>query len=273
VRFRRLHQELGAEVTGIDLEHPRPDEVDALRDSFDEYGLLLLRCGRIPPERQVEIVRWFGPPVDDSGVGRFWGVLHNEDRAGSMLLPFHSDFTYTESPIKVISLHAIELPAGGTSTSFVSGAAAWERLGPEQHERLAPLSIRHSYESRIGDEYPSFVADHPLRFLHPRTGKPVLFVTEMHADRILDLDVDESTHVLDELMSELYAPEHVYVHNWRLHDLLVWDNLVVQHARTEEADVSAGTRVLQRATANEVTYAELIDRARARERAGVDSPG
>ena len=152
----------------------------------------------------------------------------------------------------------------------MSGTAAWTRLAPERQEQFATLSVRHSHRSRISDDYPSFVADHELRFVHPRTGRPVLFVTEYHAERIVELDVDRSAEVLGELMTDLYAPEHVYVHDWQLHDLLVWDNLVIQHARPEEADVAAGTRALQRVAANEVTYAELIARARARDEARVD---
>jgi hypothetical protein len=64
----------------------------------------------------------------------------------------------------------------------------------------------------------------------------------------------------------------VYVHDWQLHDFVIWDNLAVQHARLAEAAIADGARALQRVTINEVTYPELIERAREqqRRRAGVD---
>jgi taurine dioxygenase len=267
MRIRRLHHDLGAEVRDVDLLHTTTDEIDELRGALDEYELLLFRSGRIPPERHVEITEWFGTPAEDSGEGRRWSVLHNENRAGSMRIPFHSDFTYTDAPIRLISLHAVELPPGGSSTSYVSGTAGWASLPAERQRQLSGLTVRHSYRSRISDDLPDFEADHPLCRLHPRTGRPILFVTEHHAERIVDLDADESDRVLLELFAHLYAPQHVYVHEWRLHDLLVWDNLAVQHARTEEADPALGARALQRVSVNDVTYAELIERARERQRA------
>jgi len=261
-----LHPDFGVEVHDVELLNPTVDEIDELRAALDEHQLLLFRQGRIPPERHVEIVSWFGTPTDDSGDGKRWSVLHNQDRAGSMRLPFHSDFTYTDSPVKLISLHAIELPPGGASTSYVSGVAGWAMLAPDRQETLAPMVVRHSYRSRLSHDLPDFVTEHPLRFAHPRTGRPVLFVTEHHAERILELDPEGSARVLAELFAHLYAAERVYVHRWKLHDLVVWDNLAVQHARTEEADIADGARALQRVSVNDVTYAELIARASEQQR-------
>ena len=93
---------------------------------------------------------------------------------------------------------------------------------------------------------PIFSADHPVRLMHPRTGRPVLYVTEYHADRIYGLEREESDRLIDELQAHLYAPAHVYEHEWELWDFLIWDNLAVQHARREEARVADGARALQR---------------------------
>jgi len=273
VRVRRLHDAFGVEILDVDLFDTAPAEIDDLRAALAEHQFLLFRPGRrVPPERHVEIVGWFGPLTDDTGDGRRWSVLHNQDPAGSARLPYHSDFTYTDSPIKVISLHAIELPPGGASTAYASGINGWATLPRDRQDELAPMTVRHAYQSYISSELPDFEAVHPVRFVHPRNGRPVLFVTEFHAKRILDLDEAESERVLDELFAHLYAPERVYVHDWQLHDFVIWDNLAVQHARLAEAAIADGARALQRVTINEVTYPELIERAREqqRRRAGVD---
>ena len=263
MRVRRLHAALGAEVLDVDLFRTSPVEVDRLRAALDEHQFLLFRPGRhIPPERHVEIVGWFGPLTDDTGDGRYWSVLHNRDPAGSARLPYHSDFTYTDAPIKVISLHAIELPPCGASTAYASGIDAWATLPPDRQEQLASMAVRHAHQSYISSELPDFEAVHPVRLLHPRSGRPVLFVTEWHAKQILDLDAADNDRTLAELFEHLYAPGRVYVHAWQLYDFVVWDNLAVQHARLAEADIADGPRVLQRVTINDVSYAELIERAR-----------
>lgn len=241
MRFRPLQQGFGAEVLDCDLM-----TVNALANrreleqAFDQYQLLLFRHDRpIPPERHVEIAAWFGPSIDTSS-GREWSTMDNENVAGSIRLPFHSDLTYTDFPVKVISLHAIELPPGGATTSYVSGVQAWDSLSSDRQKLLAGMNVRHVHTSAISYTLPPFQADHPLRLLHPRTGRPVLFVTEWHAERIYELDGEESDIILAELRAHLYASERIYLHRWQLYDLLIWDNLAVQHARTEQANSPMG---------------------------------
>jgi taurine dioxygenase len=160
------------------------------------------------------------------------------------------------------------VPESGTSTTFVSGMAAWDRLPAPLQEELADKTLRHLYISRLSAyDWPDFAAEHPVRKLHARTGRPILLVTEHHADRILELDEARSAALIEELYTYLYAPEARYEHWWQLDDLLVWDNLAIQHARTQHSDPSEGKRALQRVALAEVGLPELIERARARQQA------
>ncbi len=272
MEFRPLHADLGVEVTGFDLQRGgTAAEVAELRRAYDQHQMLLFRGGgRLSHERHVEIAGWFGPPgpVDNSGQGHFVSVLQNEEPAGSLQLPFHSDLTYTDCPIKAICLQAIEVPANGTSTTFVSSMAAWDRLPAELQDELADKTLRHLHISNVSAyDWPDFVAEHPVRFVHPRTGRTILLVTEHHADRILELSEAESRAVIDRLFGTIYAPEAKYEHQWQLDDVLVWDNLAVQHARTKRSDPSEGKRALQRVALAEVGLQELIERARERQKA------
>jgi taurine dioxygenase len=272
MEFRPLHADLGVEVIGFDLQRGgSPAEVEELRRAYDRHQMLLFRGGgRVSHERHVEIASWFGPPgpVDNSGRGDYVSVLRNEEPAGSLQLPFHSDLTYTDCPIKAICLQAIEVPANGTSTTFVSSIAAWDRLPPALQEELADKTLRHLHISNVSAyDWPDFVAEHPIRLEHERSGRTILLVTEHHADRILELDEARSKAMIEELYTYLYAPEAKYEHQWQLDDLLVWDNLAVQHARTRRSDPSEGKRALQRVALAEVGLPELIERARARQTA------
>lgn len=272
MRFRPLHDDFGAEVLDFDIQNGgSAEEIERLRRAYDQYSMLLFRGGgRITPERHVEIASWFGPPppVANGGANDFVSVLQNGEAAGSMQLPFHSDLTYTDDPIRAICLQAIELPELPTSTTYISGHAAWNHLPDELKEELAGLTLRHFYSTRMPDfDWPDFIAEHPVRYEHPRTGKPILFVTENHAQRIIELDEDRSRALLDQLFCYLYAPERKYEHVWQLDDLLMWDNLVLQHARTQHSDPGQGKRALQRVALSNVALPELIEQARERAKA------
>lgn len=269
MEIRPLHRALGAEVPGFDLDAASsPSEIEALRDALDEHHLLLFRPGRrIAPERHVEIGGWFGPLMDNAGAK--WSVLNNEEPAGAIRLPFHSDFSYTPTPIKVISLHALQLPPGGSATAFVSNAHAWRTLDAERQALLAGLTLRHRHSSQITDAWPEFLADHPVRLAHPRTGEPLLYVTEHHAARINELEPAESERLLQALYAHIYAPQNIYTHPWRPYDLVIWDNIAVQHARPAMAEPAAGPRVLQRVAVNEVSLPVILERARRRDITGL----
>ena len=63
----------------------------------------------------------------------------------------------------------------------------------------------------------------------------------MQTDSIVGLDEPSSEALLAELWSELYAPTNVYTHHWRVGDLVVWDNIAVQHARDDVVGGSGRT--------------------------------
>lgn len=263
MEIRKLHDRFGAEVLGLDVAGPvAAGEVDALREAFDRHQLLLFRCGeRLAPDRQVEISSWFGP-ISLHFDGLPWTVLHNQNSVGSAKLPFHSDFSFTEQPLAGLSLQAIALPPGGSSTSFASALCAWETLSPERQAQLAPMTLRHCEASHLYTPWPAMTFDHPLRLPHPRNGRPVLFLTENHAERIHELPADESDRLIAELIAHLYSPAHVYEHRWTLYDLVVWDNIAVQHARTAEAPLSEGERAVQRVSLNSIGISDMVERAR-----------
>ncbi len=268
MEFRPLHPMLGAEVLGFDIHTGGTEaEIAELRGAYDRYNLLLFRGqAQLDHARHAEIATWFGPPapISNDGEGNLVSVLHNREPAGSMRLQFHCDLTYTDVPIKAICLQAIELPPQPTSTTYVSNFAAWDRLSPERQRALEGLTLRHELVMSLsGLDWPPFVADHPLRFPHPRTGRPLLLLTEHHATRILELDEADSAALIAELSAHIYAAECQYDHVWQLGDLVMWDNLALQHARRETADYAGGPRALQRVALAEVGLTELVERARA----------
>ncbi|MDG2004325.1 MAG: TauD/TfdA family dioxygenase [Novosphingobium sp.] len=264
MEFRPLHQGFGAEVSGFDvMGSTGPADIAALRAAYDEYQLLVFRCDEdMPPERQVEISGWIGPVMDS--FGSQIGFLSNEEGffGGRERLPWHFDYTFTETPFKGISLQAVALPSAGTTTLFTSNIANWASLPPELQRRVEPLSTRHRDTDDPVSGKAEVMADHPIRMTHPRTGKPQLFVTEYHSTRINELAADESEELLAALFAHMYAPENVHEHRWQLHDFLLWDNWAIQHSRPVEADPADGIRSLRRVTNSDHSYEDIVERAR-----------
>jgi taurine dioxygenase len=59
----------------------------------------------------------------------------------------------------------------------------------------------------------------------------LLYVSQQATIEILGLPPEENEALLDELFTHLYDPAFVLEHRWHEGDLVVWDNIAVQHAR------------------------------------------
>jgi len=267
---RPLGPALGAEVIGVDAGAPVDETLAAwLRDAYDEFHLLLFREQHIDVAQQEQFVSTFGPPIDDLADGQRTGHISNvmEDKAGSGPLPFHADYSFTPLPVQGIVLYAVDLPPQGTSTWFANGALAAATLPDELRRRIAGRTATHalgvfatgSEGARTRDHVLPPDAprhSHPILRPHPRTGTPVLFVTDLHVERIDGMGPTESDAVIDALLAHLYRPEHLYEHRWQLHDLVVWDNEVLQHMR---GDVTHETpRTFLRNTLHVARWSELV---------------
>lgn len=263
MRLALFSQGFGAEVTGFDAQCGRAsDDVASLREALTAHGLLVFRnCGRLTSERQAEMVGWFGT-VGAGGLpeGEVATTMDNAHDRGRASLPFHSDITFFRYPIEGISLHPLQLPAVDTSTTYISSAVAWDRLQPELRALLAGRRARHFYrdDGKIGDSPQVFETWHPVCLPHYQTGRPLLFVTEHHVDRIEGFDQREGARLLQQLFAHLYAPHCQYEHVWRPGDLVIWDNYAIQHARTREADPVDGPRVLQRVWFGQHGFADQL---------------
>ncbi len=76
---------------------------------------------------------------------------------------------------------------------------------------------------------------------------------------IVGLGADESDALMEELFSYIEAPPAIYRHNWRVGDLIIWDNVALVHART--AFDPAAARTLQRVTVSGTPSGESVTQA------------
>jgi alpha-ketoglutarate-dependent taurine dioxygenase len=182
--------------------------------------------------------------------GRFW----------------HSDLSYKQVPSLLSALYALEVPVKDGrvlgATSFASTVAAYEALPENLKRRLQDLRNVHSYryyraknlraqqEERLGgartvqehapsEEQLKSVPDVevPIVRTHPVSGRKGLFVNEGHTARIIGLPEQEGASLLTQLCAHIVKPEFRYEHVWRTGDLLMWDNVAVQHKANFDYDL------------------------------------
>ena len=70
--------------------------------------------------------------------------------------------------------------------------------------------------------------DWPLVRTHPGSGRKILFVG-VHATHIPGMHIGEGRLLLAELLEHATQREFVYRHEWRVNDLVIWDNRCVLH--------------------------------------------
>ena len=74
-------------------------------------------------------------------------------------------------------------------------------------------------------------ARHPLVRRHPGSGRDALYIAS-HASHIIGMPVEEGQALLRELIEFATQPQFVYRHQWRIGDLVIWDNRCTMHRAT-----------------------------------------
>jgi len=258
-----LHPTFGGEVSGIDLAiAPDANTVAALREAMDRYAVLVFPAQHLTDENQIEFARLFGT-LERSAFTYRPGTTHrlkqpemvdvsNLDASTGTPLPsdarhrminlgnrlWHTDSSF-KSPCGALSmLYAHAVPPTGGETEFADMRSAYDSLPAETRAGLDGLAAEHSLmHSREKLGFTDFSPEeraalpsacHPLVRTNPRTGRKALYLAS-HASHIIGMPVADSRLLLMELIEHATAREFVYRHQWRVGDLVVWDNRCTMH--------------------------------------------
>ena len=279
-RIEKLGPDLGAAVTGLDAAAPLdPAAFSELRAAWlDCGGLLVLRDQDLTPDSQVAFARRFGPLFGEAdqlqvSLHRYLlpgqpalyrvsnkvtdGVPQGRARAGDY---WHSDVSFRARPAAASLLYAIELPESGGDTLFADMCRAYAALPEGMKARLAKLEAVHDFEvaARTSGTYDAAQLEHrdfdgqnravhPVAITHPETGRRALFVNPGFTAAVVGMAPGDSAALLAELQAHATRPEFVTRHQWRLGDLVIWDNRSLMHHAVVDYD-GRGTRTLHRAT-------------------------
>jgi taurine dioxygenase len=231
---------VGAQVAGLDLREAIPEATQrALQNAFSEHALLLFRDQDLALGDLKRLAQVFGVISDQGEAPGGVNLVSNINqpglneagemtlRGGDGELQFHFDHCFQEKVLKGILLYSVEVPPEGGDTLFADVRVATRRLPSGIRARIEGKTIRHKSHLRTGQPE----ADHPIMFEHPRTGERVLFFSKLQAREIYGVPEDECAEMFKTFSSYIESEDIIYRHHWRPQDVVVWDNLALQHAR------------------------------------------
>lgn len=258
LEFQRL-EPFGFAVT-LASATPSAEEARQLRRQFEQDGLLVVRSLRLDHREQIDFCRNFGPVQDSPGENFIVSNVDEDGLLGTRELLWHNDVPYLPSPYLAASLHALRVDPQAVGTRFVSGFRAWERLPDAMRQRIAGMKALHVRErvfdrtNRLTDLVEGDMCTvHDVVRTDPATGRKYLFVNQAWTALIIGLPDDEGRALQEELNRHFYAEGEIYEHRWTEGDMVIWNNLAVQHSRGETGQ---GVRTLQRVTIAEFSYAQ-----------------
>jgi taurine dioxygenase len=261
ISIRNLDATLGAEIDGIDVSKPLPQaDIDAIEAAWRERLVVVFHGQSLSDPQLIAFSRNFGE-LDPPGPNPYGepfnkaypelnvisNVVENGKPMGNLgdgEAVWHADMTYVDVPPKAAMLHALEVPppeAGG-NTYFADMFEAYEtlpadlktaadgRIAVHDASRNSAGLLRKGYKE-ITDVRETPGARHPLVRSDPESGRKALFLGRRPNAYVLGLEVVESEALLDALWAHATQPRFVMCHEWKVGDLLMWNNLSVLHRR------------------------------------------
>jgi taurine dioxygenase len=225
-------------VVGFDLTRPLGEgDGRAIREAVANYGVIFFRGQDVDVQQHVAVAEALGPLRDKTlayeKAGRPQvGVISTENALAYEAAQWHTDSTSEERPPSFCVL-SMQVPAAtGGDTMWASQTAAYEALSLPIKELLDGKTARHGYGARHLQFNPGLdlsTADHPVICEQPVTGRKALFVNQVFTQRINELNVPESEHVLGMLFEHAVRPEFTCRWRWLKGDIAIWNNPFVQH--------------------------------------------
>jgi len=231
-----------------------------IRDILEQRGVVLFRGMNLDDREQVAFARTLGDVVDQ-GVDNIYKVTLDkritataEYLLGTFL--WHIDGTCDEIPTRASLLSARVLSEAGGQTQWANTYAAYDDLPQDEKDAINDLRVVHKIETIERAARSDFteedvagwrtrpVRSHPLVWTHASGRKSL--VLGATATYVEGMDADESRAPLDRLMEWSTQPQFVYQHEWRVGDLVIWDNTGTMH-RVIPYPVESG-RMMHRTT-------------------------
>jgi alpha-ketoglutarate-dependent 2,4-dichlorophenoxyacetate dioxygenase len=262
VAIRQIHPMFVGEVSGVDIAKPlTPQDVAAIDAGMDKYAVLVFHDQKLSDEQQMAFTRNFGAIEDARGgnvtkpqdkrlatgmndvsnLGKDGKPLARDSRQrlfnlGNLL--WHSDSSFRAIPAKYSLLSARLVNPKGGDTEFADMRAAYDALDQDSKAEIENLVCEHSLMfSRGSLGFVDYTEEEKQLFkpvrqrlvrTHPVSGRKSLYLSS-HAGTIIGKPTPEARILLNDLKEHATQPRFVYVHKWKVNDLVMWDNRQTMH--------------------------------------------
>jgi len=248
---------VGAEIRGVDLsqgiDDPTFAEIDA---ALSAHAVIFLRDQRITPQQQVDFSRRFGE-IEINAFSKYALkenpavlVVSNIKENGKDIgyadagSHWHTDMSYTKTPPRLTMLYAVEVPQrDGTplgDTWFASAVAAYDDLPDAMKRTIEGKRAIHRFAAKErGVKKPVALTPeqiaknpdviHPVVRRHPVTGTKALYLRKGECIGIEGMSDEDALPLIEKLSDLIVSDKYIYRHSWKVGDLLMWDNALVQH--------------------------------------------
>jgi alpha-ketoglutarate-dependent 2,4-dichlorophenoxyacetate dioxygenase len=135
-------------------------------------------------------------------------------------------------------LHAVAVPSKGGNTEFADMRAGYDALDDETKAEIEGLVCEHSqifsrqqsgFFDLSDEERENFApVRQTLVRTHPVTGRKSLYLAS-HAGGIVGWPDPEARLYLRDLIEHATQRQFVHAHQWRVGDLVIWDNRQTMH--------------------------------------------
>jgi alpha-ketoglutarate-dependent 2,4-dichlorophenoxyacetate dioxygenase len=281
MKLTPLNDGFVAEASEIDISRPlSAAEVAAVEAGMDQYAVLVFRDQPLTDEQQCDFTRNFGEleqtliaqmtkgterrlqPLEMGDISNLTasGTLRarNDSRRmyalGNRL--WHADASFRATGAIYSLLSARIVPSYGGNTEFADMRAAYDALDAQTKALIEDLVTEHSIafsRAQLGfDDYGSGNEDkvrpvrHSLVRTHPVTGRKSLYLSA-HIGGIIGWPVPEARAFIRDLTEHATQPQFTHAHQWRVNDLVIWDNRTTMHRARRYRDLEE-VRDLRRTT-------------------------
>ncbi|EQB10820.1 MULTISPECIES: TauD/TfdA dioxygenase family protein [Sphingobium] len=224
-------------------------KVQEIREILERRGVIVFPEINLSDEEQIAFTHTLGIFAHEEGEGNgdkdvVYPITMDEtiNPIASYLKGaffWHLDGTMSDKPILASIMSAHALASEGGETEFCNTYAAWDDLPDGEKADLEKLKVVHSvWRSQLyWKPEPSYAEIKqwqgrgsntlPLVWKH-RSGRQSL-VLGATAQQIEGLSFAESEALLVRLRDWATQPQFVYRHEWKLGDMVIWDNTGTMH--------------------------------------------
>lgn len=272
-----------AEIADVDVARPlAAADAAAIMQAFADYAVLIFPEQILTQEQQLRFAEYFGPLehnllgynpdaefrvnpalVDISNLTPGNEIWSADSRMRQFYLGnqmWHTDSSFKYLPARASMLYAHSVAPIGGHTEFADMRAAYDSLPIAVQHRIAGLVAMHALAySRAKSGFTAFTEAErkhlppvPQMLVRtvPESGRQSLYIAA-HIGAIVDMETEAAMALVEELMAHATQRQFLYVHRWRVGDLVLWDNRCTMHRGTHYDDLRY-VREMHRATVADV---------------------